>query len=145
MKKRADLKFHHNGVSVPDLAASIAWYRDMLGFEVDQRMRIDAIPADVAMLKRGPLRIELFEVKGAAALPEQRRDPQTDPHTHGNKHVAFAVEDVDTIVAELTERGADIVFVGRMPFGTFVFIRDNAGNLVEFVQQPDLWASGAHT
>jgi methylmalonyl-CoA/ethylmalonyl-CoA epimerase len=143
MKKRAELKFHHNGVSVPDLAASIAWYRDMLGFEVDQRMRIDAIPADVAMLKRGPLRVELFEVKGAAALPEQRRDPQTDPHTHGNKHVAFAVEDVDTIVAELTERGADIVFVGGMPFGTFVFIRDNAGNLVEFVQQPDLWASGA--
>ena len=142
-KARADLKFHHGGISVPDLAASIAWYRDMLGFEVDCRMAIDAIPAEVAMLKRGPLRIELFEVQGAAPLPDQRRDPQRDPHTHGNKHVAFAVEDVDVMVAELTERGADIVFVGRMPFGTFVFIRDNSGNLIEFVQQPDLWSSGA--
>jgi len=43
MKQRADLKFHHSGVSVPNLAASIAWYRDMLGFEVDQTMRIAAI------------------------------------------------------------------------------------------------------
>jgi len=29
---------HHCGISVPDLEASIAWYRDMLGFSVEKRL-----------------------------------------------------------------------------------------------------------
>ena len=29
---------HHCGISVPDLDASIAWYRDMLGFSVEKRL-----------------------------------------------------------------------------------------------------------
>jgi methylmalonyl-CoA/ethylmalonyl-CoA epimerase len=138
--ERTELRFHHAGISVPDLAASIAWYREKLGFEVSQRMTIDAIPAEVAMLQRGPLRIELFEVKGAAPLPAERRDPQRDPHTHGNKHVAFAVRDIDAMVAELKQRDVEIVIAARMPFGSFAFVRDNVGTLLEFVEQPDLWS-----
>ena len=130
------LKFHHAGVSVPNLEASIEWYGRVLGFEVESRIDIAAIPAKVAMLRRDDLRIELFEVPGAAPLPPARRQPNTDPHTHGNKHVAFAVPNVDDAVLELRERGADIALVGHFNFGSFVFIRDNAGNLIELVQQP---------
>lgn len=137
---RGPLKFHHGGISVPDLDASIDWFDRVLGFQVEKRMEIAAIPARVAMLRRDELRIELFEVAGATPLPNERRQPNTDPHTHGNKHVAFAVPDVDVFVQELREKGADIALVGHMKFGSFVFIRDNAGNLIEFVQQPDLWA-----
>ena len=136
---RGPIKFHHGGVSVPDLDASIEWFSRVLGFELESRIDIAAIPARVAMLRRDEMRIELFEVPGAAPLPPERRQPNTDPHTHGNKHVAFAVPDVDRFVAELRERGADIALVGHFDFGSFVFIRDNAGNLIEFVQQPDMW------
>jgi methylmalonyl-CoA/ethylmalonyl-CoA epimerase len=94
------------------------------------------------MLKRGALRIELFEVPGAAPLPGDRRDMHADLHTHGHKHVAFAVENVDRIVEEMQARGADIVITRRAPWGAFLFIRDNVGNLIEFVEQPDLFASG---
>ena len=139
MADRTALTFHHAGISVPDLEASIAWYGEVLGFELSQRIAIDAIPAKVAMLKRGPLRIELFEVPGATPAHDDRRHPNRDPHTHGNKHVAFAVKDVDAMVAELKKRGADIVFAAKMPFGSFAFIRDNAGNLIEFVEQSDLF------
>lgn len=135
----AALKFHHGGISVPNLEASIDWYARMLDFTVESRIDIPQIPARVAMLKRKELRIELFEVPGAAPLPVQRREPNTDPHTHGNKHVAFAVPDVDAFVTLLRERGADIALVGHKEFGSFVFVRDNAGNLIEFVQQPDMW------
>lgn len=135
----AALKFHHGGISVPNLEASIDWYARMLDFTVESRIEIPLIPAKVAMLKRQQLRIELFEVPGAAPLPPERRQPNTDPHTHGNKHVAFAVPDVDAFVALLRERGADIALVGHKDFGSFAFVRDNAGNLIEFVQQPDLW------
>lgn len=136
----AAFKFHHGGVSVPNLEASIDWYARTLDFKVENRLEIPQIPAKVAMLRRGDLRVELFEVPGAAPLPAERRQPNTDPHTHGNKHVAFAVPNLDAFVQELRERGADIALVGHFEFGSFAFVRDNAGNLLEFVQQPDLWA-----
>ena len=138
---RTALTFHHAGISVPSLEAATKWWSEMLGFEVDQNIDIPAIPARIAMLKRGVLRIELFEVPGAEPLPAGRSDMHADLHTHGHKHVAFAVADGDLIVAELRERGADIVMTRRAPWGAFLFIRDNVGNLIEFVEQPDLFGT----
>jgi methylmalonyl-CoA/ethylmalonyl-CoA epimerase len=134
---------HHGALSVPDLNAAIDWWRATLGFEVAARFPIASIPAQVAMLRNGPLHIELFEVAGARPLPHERREPDTDVHTHGNKHVAFAIEDVAAFAAELRRRGADIVWVRQMAHGSNIFIRDNAGNLIEFVQEPRPRASCA--
>src|SRR6267154_6719336 len=135
-----DLKHHHGGISVPDLEASIRWYAEVLDFEVEQRLEIPAIPAKVAMLRRGDLRVELFEVPGAQPLPEERRHPNLDLRTHGNKHLAFAIEDLDSAERELRSRGADIVWVRRFEFGANIFVRDNSGNLIELVLQPEMWA-----
>ena len=93
----------------------------------------------MAFLRREDLRIELFEVAGAAALPEDRRIPDRDLRTHGNKHVSYAVKDVRAVADELRLRGADIVFVMDVGPVTVAFIRDIAGNLIELFQQPDLW------
>jgi methylmalonyl-CoA/ethylmalonyl-CoA epimerase len=134
--KSLEFWHHHGGVSVPDLDAAIAWWHRVLGFEVVERFPIPAIPADVAMLRNGPLHIELFQVAGAKALPDERRQPDTDVYTHGNKHVSFAVESVQDFAAELARRGADIVWVKEMKHGSNIFIRDNVGNLIEFVQAP---------
>ncbi|MDE2341659.1 MAG: VOC family protein, partial [Alphaproteobacteria bacterium] len=67
--------------------------------------------------------------------PEERRYPPSDIRTHGNKHVAFRVADVDAFVAEMKGKGADIAFVVRESFGKGCFIRDCAGNLIEFVEE----------
>ena len=136
MGTRLEFWHHHGGLSVPDLEAAIAWWRAVLGFEVVKRFPIPAIAAQVAMLRNGPLHIELFEVSGAKPLPEERRQPDSDLHTHGNKHISFAVHSVREFAAELERRGADIVWVKEMPHGANIFIRDNAGNLIEFVQEP---------
>ena len=125
---------HHAGISVPDLDASIAWYRDVLGFQLARRFTIDTIPAEVAVVKNGPLHIELFQVPGAQPSSPERRVPDRDLRTHGNKHVAFAVADVRALARELEKRGADIVWVKDFEFGSNAFIRDNSGNLIEFVQ-----------
>jgi methylmalonyl-CoA/ethylmalonyl-CoA epimerase len=134
-----ELKHHHGGVSVPNLDESIKWYGKVLDFEVEKIFEIPQIPARVAMLRRGDLRIELFEVPGAAPMSADRRIPDRDVHTHGNKHVAFAIRDVDPVEQELRARGADIVWVGRFKHGSNIFIRDNAGNLIELVQEPGMW------
>jgi methylmalonyl-CoA/ethylmalonyl-CoA epimerase len=134
MHQRLEFWHHHGGLSVPDLDAAIAWWRRVLGFECMARFPIPAIPAEVVLLRNGPLHIELFQVPGARALPAERREPDTDVFTHGNKHVSFAVENVHDFAVELRRRGADIVWVKEMPQGANIFIRDNAGNLIEFVQ-----------
>jgi catechol 2,3-dioxygenase-like lactoylglutathione lyase family enzyme len=136
MSSSLEFWHHHGGVSVPNLDESIAWYRDVLGFEVAERIKIPAIPAEIAMMRNGPLHMELFQVEGAQELPAARREPDSDLHTHGNKHVSFAVSNVQEFAAELRRRGADIVWVKEMKHGSNIFIRDNAGNLIEFVQGP---------
>ena len=127
------LNFHHGGVSVPDLEQAIDWYRETLGFELEKQFSIPAANARVAMVRRGDLRFELFEVEDAAPLPEDRRHPDRDLKTHGTKHVAFKVNDVEAFLQEMTDKGADIALVVREKFGTGFFIRDCAGNLIEFV------------
>ena len=135
-----DLKYHHAGVSVPDLESSITWYSKMLDFELEKRDYLAHMQAKVAFLRRGDMRVELFEVAGAAALSEDRRGPDKDLCTHGNKHVSYAVRDVRATAEELRQRGVDIVFVLDIgPGVTVSYIRDNAGNLIELTQQPDLW------
>lgn len=137
---RTPLAHHHGGWSVPDLAASVDWWTEVLGFEKVQDIDIPAIPARIAMMQRGTMRVELFQVPGSEPLHPSRSSMHDDLHRQGMKHMAFAVPDLDAIVAEMTDRGADIVMHRRAPWGAFLFIRDNAGNLIEFCEQKDLFA-----
>jgi catechol 2,3-dioxygenase-like lactoylglutathione lyase family enzyme len=131
----AEFTFHHGGVSVPSLDAAIEWYGRVLGFEVEKRFWIEAARSHTAMLCKGPLRFELFEVEGAAPLPDDRRHPPLDVKTHGNKHVAFQIADLEPFLAEMAAKQVDIAFVVRETFGKGCFIRDCAGNLIEFVEE----------
>jgi catechol 2,3-dioxygenase-like lactoylglutathione lyase family enzyme len=130
-----EFTFHHGGVSVPSLDAAIDWYDRMLGFKLEKRFYIEAARSHTAMVRKGALRFEIFEVDGAAPLPDDRRYPPRDVQTHGNKHVAFRVEDLEIFLVEMAEKGADIAFVVRESFGKGCFIRDCAGNLIEFVEE----------
>jgi len=131
----AEFTFHHGGVSVPSLDEAIKWYGRVLGFELEKRFWIEAARSHTAMVRKGPLRFELFEVEGAAPLPEERRRPPADVRTHGNKHVAFRIADLDAFLGEMAEKQADVAFVVREAFGKGCFIRDCAGNLIEFVEE----------
>lgn len=129
---------HHGGISVPDLDASIAWWHDIMNFRLLRRFTIEAVPCEVAVMANGSLHVELFEVEGARAPTENRSDPHEDLRSWGHKHLCFAVANVPPFAEALRARGADIVWVKNFPFGSNIFIRDNAGNLIEFVEQERL-------
>jgi catechol 2,3-dioxygenase-like lactoylglutathione lyase family enzyme len=137
----ARLRPDHAGISVGDLDASIAWYRDMLGFEL---VRVVAIPeaeeaGKVALIRHGDFIIELFCLAGAAPLPAERRHPATDIRTHGIKHIAYAVPDLAALMDGLKAKGVDVVWDIAVHDGTpCAFVRDNTGNLVEFVERPGM-------
>jgi methylmalonyl-CoA/ethylmalonyl-CoA epimerase len=130
------LTFDHGAVSVPDLEAAITWYGEMLGFAVARRFALPGNGALAAMLVRGPLRMELFEPRNGEPLPEARRHPDRDVELHGNKHVAFQVEDLAATMRWFEAKGADIAMRVAGSFGSAIFVRDVAGNLIEFLSRP---------
>ena len=130
---------HHGGISVPNLDASIDWYQLMLGFELENRAFIPQIPAEIAFIRCGDYRIELFQLQDAKALPGDRREPHLDLKTHGHKHLCFAVQDASAAFRELRGKGADIVFENVIDGTPMGFLRDNSGNLLELIQFPALW------
>lgn len=126
---------HHCGISVPNLEESIRWYREMLGFSLDMRQEMSHVPLKGAFLKRGRFRIELFEVAGAAPLPADRRDVDSDLRTHGTKHLALAVPDVRAALQFLRARGVEVAMEPVEVEGTVAcYIRDNSGNLIELAE-----------
>lgn len=133
------LAFDHWAISVPSLAESIAWYERVLDFKLLRRFEIPQIPAQVAVLTRDGLNLEIFEVPDAAPLAEERRLPDTDNRTHGHKHISFKAksENMDAIHAALLEMGVDIIWFRKFPHGQNIFLRDNAGNLIEIVNETD--------
>jgi catechol 2,3-dioxygenase-like lactoylglutathione lyase family enzyme len=135
-----EFKHHHTAISVSSLDEAIAWYSRALGFELEFIFPIEHINARAALIKRGPLRIEIFEVQNANPLPPDRRIPDEDPKTHGNKHPAYAIRSVAETLPALVARGVDIAEVINIDVGSAIYIRDPFGNLIEFVQAPDMWA-----
>jgi len=129
-----EIALDHVALSVPDIGQSIAWYQAMFGFkEVRRGGQTDGM--QTALIQRGDIRIELFQVPGAAPLPESRRDPSEDFRTHGVKHFAFRVKNVRAALAQLQAKGVKVVFeLHDYPGAAFAFVSDNAGNAVELIQ-----------
>lgn len=127
---------HHVGISVADLEASIAWYERFLSFRLEAVIPVPEDEGRVAMLVNGGgFRVELFELPEAAPLPAERRHPATDLRTHGIKHVAYEVTDIEAAARRLRAAAADIVWDLRVHEDVKVlFLRDNTGNLVELVE-----------
>ena len=129
-----DITLDHVALSVPDIGESIAWYQKMLGFK-EVRRGGQPNGMQTALIQRGDIRIELFQLPGAAPLPESRRNPSEDFRTHGLKHFAFQVKDIRAVLSKLDAKGVKVAFELRDNPGTaFAFISDNAGNAIELIE-----------
>jgi catechol 2,3-dioxygenase-like lactoylglutathione lyase family enzyme len=139
-------------ISVPDIEVAISFWTDIFGFKLEHRASIDAIPGKVAFLEHDAFRIELWEVECANPVPESRKEPNSDLHTNGTKHIAFQVPDVQAALDELVKKGVDIAAVQRSFTEPMIhekdpsmdankskrpavaaFIRDPAGTLIELI------------
>jgi catechol 2,3-dioxygenase-like lactoylglutathione lyase family enzyme len=78
MDAAPEFAFHHVGISVPDLEAVAQWWEQMFGFKVVKRFRIEPADADVVVLAKGDLNVELFQANGATPLADDRRIPIVD-------------------------------------------------------------------
>lgn len=145
----AVLGIHHVSISVPDLETALGWYARVLGFELEQRFQVAAIPARAAFMRQQNLRLEIWEVAGGAPVPDERREPHSDLHQGGTKHLALLVDDLQACLERLYEERIDIAALQRTPTGPMrtesdprirsadgafaAFIRDPAGTLIELI------------
>ncbi len=126
---------NHFAISVADLEETLQWYGDIFGFTIIDRSIIPGPGIKVAHMQGVGFILEVFEAPGAAPLPEDRRIPNRDLLTHGNKHMSFGVPDGRKAKQELEDLGVEIAMVAEVD-GTYgVFIRDNTGNLIEIFEE----------
>lgn len=104
----------HTGLTVSDLDRSIAFYRDVLGLEVvTQWESAEPYLRRIVGFPDAELRIALLRLPGAPGhqieLLEYRspRGARGDARTcnPGNAHMAFVVEDLAAVHAELSAKG----------------------------------------
>src|SRR5437868_155805 len=111
-------RMDHVGIVVDDLAAATAFFVE-LGFKllgggpvegdwVDRVVGLDGVRVEIAMVETpdGHGRLELVKFH---APPGRDGDRHAPANTPGIRHLAFAVDDLDAVVARLRGHGADLV------------------------------------
>jgi len=125
---------HHMGLVCRDLDATEAFYTRHFGF---QRARVVELGGGdrIVFLKSGDFYLELFRATQESPTPPPAGP---GPEYPGWRHLAFKVDDIDALLAEL---GPDArVTAGPMSFDEFipgwkaVWIADPDGNIVEIGQ-----------
>jgi catechol 2,3-dioxygenase-like lactoylglutathione lyase family enzyme len=114
-------RMEHVGIVVDDLPAAIDFFVE-LGLElqgegpvegrwVDRVVGLDGVRADIAMLQTpdGHGRLELTKFHTPSIENGEDGNRHAPANTPGIRHIAFAVGDIDAVVAGLRTRGAELV------------------------------------
>jgi catechol 2,3-dioxygenase-like lactoylglutathione lyase family enzyme len=132
------MRFHHTGLSVPDLDRSTTWYRDVLGFEEGYVFELPSIGLRGRfMVSADGIGVELLERTGATAGPD-RTEPEVALLWHGFGHIALQVDGLEATYKRLVSAGARPVWDPRPspePGVRMAFVADFDGNLIELIER----------
>ena len=95
----------HIGIAVGDVETSLAFFRDVLGLQVEAPEEVASQRVRAHFLHLGPSSLELLE----ATAPESPIARFIDKRGAGLHHVALRVEDIDAALAYLAARGVRLI------------------------------------
>jgi methylmalonyl-CoA/ethylmalonyl-CoA epimerase len=98
-------RIDHIGVAVEDIEASLPTYTSQLRLELQHREVVEEQGVDAALLGVGDGHVELLAPLGPET-PVGRYIAKRGPGLH---HVAYAVEDIDSTLAELKAAGLRLI------------------------------------
>ena len=139
-------RMEHVGIVVEDLPAAIEFFVELgLGVQgegsveggwVDRIVGLDGVRADFAIMQTpdGNGRLELTKFHS----PSNRvGDLQAPANTPGIRHILFAVDDIDAVVARLRARGAELVgeVVSYQNVYRLCYIRGPEGIIIELAER----------
>ena len=128
------LKPLHVGISVSDMEAALEWYKKNLDFELVKDDYVPPLGARICFIQSGDFQLELFKYDDPKPIPEDRLTPNSDLQTVGTKHVAFEVADMKALKEKFLANGVDIAHEVMMEGNYVMFVRDNSGVIIEFIQ-----------
>jgi catechol 2,3-dioxygenase-like lactoylglutathione lyase family enzyme len=137
----------HTGITVANLERSLAFWRDVLGFELSHRphhtgdlaSEVTGVPGaeiSIAVLKGYGHKIELLEY----LAPADRKRVALRPCDVGSLHVAFTVEDLDAVLSAIAASGwhpagqPQTLKSGPNAGKRVVYVHDPDGTTIEFMQ-----------
>jgi glyoxylase I family protein len=140
----------HTGITVSNLTRSLAFWRDVLGFQLSHRAHhtgelareVTGVPEaeiSIAVLKGYGHKIELLEY----LAPNDRRHVDLRPCDVGSVHVAFTVENLDAVLNAIAASGwrtagqPQTLRSGPNAGKRVIYVRDPDGTTIEFMQFPD--------
>ncbi len=137
----------HTGITVTNIERSLAFWRDVLGFELSHRAHhtgdlaseVTGVPGAeilIAVLKGYDHKIELLEY----LAPAERKRILPRPCDVGSVHVAFTVDDLDAVLREIAASdwkppgAVQTLTSGPNAGKRVVYVRDPDGTTIEFMQ-----------
>jgi catechol 2,3-dioxygenase-like lactoylglutathione lyase family enzyme len=137
----------HTGITVSNLERSLAFWRDVLGFELSHRphqtgelaSEITGVPGaeiSIAVLKGYGHKIELLEY----LAPPDRKKIDIRPCDVGFVHVALAVDNLDAVLNTIAASGwkasgkPQTLAAGPNAGKRVIYVRDPDGTTIEFMQ-----------
>jgi methylmalonyl-CoA/ethylmalonyl-CoA epimerase len=129
-------ELHHVAVAVPSLDEAIPFYRDVLGYRVDEPLLVADQSVRVAFATRDSSRVELLEPtdteSGVARFVAERGRPTLH-------HLCFVVDDLAGTLVRLEAEGVELVDHSPRPGveGLVAFLHPRAANgvLVELIDR----------
>ena len=143
----ATVRFSHSGLCVADLAVSLRFYCEGLGFEVAEGYDVGDEVADTLEVPKGvELRSQMIVRDGVKVellgwtSPAVEGTPSRARNQLGLTHLSFEVEDMPTIEARLVALGATVLESTRthidMGVATLdlLFLADPDGTRIELME-----------
>ena len=128
------IKINHVAIAVPDLDASMHFWKDVLGLELDHIENVPSQKSEVAFFPLGDSEIELVhpteDDTGVSKFLEKR-----GPGIH---HICFEVEDIASTLEMMKEKGTRLINEAPLELPgrkmAFVHPKSTGGVLVELYE-----------
>ena len=137
----------HTGITVANLDRSLAFWRDVLGFELSHRAHhtedlaseVTGVPGaeiSLVVLKGYGHKIELLEY----LAPSDRKHVDLRPCDVGSVHIALIVDNLDAVLSAIAASGwkaagkPQTLRTGPNTGKRVIYVRDPDGTTIEFMQ-----------
>src|SRR5207302_8054618 len=140
----------HTGITVLNLERSLAFWRDVLGFELSHTAhQTGELAKEITGVVGAEIKIAVLRAPGGHKIelleylaPSDRKRIDVRPCDVGHVHVALLVDDLDAILEKIAGSGwkatgkPQTLKMGPNAGKRVVYVRDPDGTTIEFMQQP---------
>jgi glyoxylase I family protein len=139
----------HTGITVSDLERSLAFWRDVLGFEFSHSAhQTGELAKEITGVEGAELRLAVVKTPGGhkIELLEYLAPPDRKQHVHlrpcdvGHVHVALTVENLDAILEKIATSSwkaagkPQTLTAGPNAGKRVIYVRDPDGTTIEFME-----------